>query len=50
VAKTTVLPWAATDRMAFQNSRLPSTSMAAVGSSSTKRSGLPTSAMAKRTR
>ena len=44
------LSCAATPRIAGQNSRRPSTSIAAVGSSRMRRSGLPTSAVAKRTR
>ena len=45
-----VLPPLATARIASQKSRRASTSSAAVGSSSTSRSGLATSARAKRTR
>ena len=50
MANSTVLPLAATSRMVVQNWCRPSTSIATVGSSSTSRSELETSATANRAR
>ncbi len=50
MANSTVLPPDANSRMVAQNARRDSTSIATVGSSSTSRSGLLTSADAKRAR